>query len=463
MAIAETIESMRENLSNAYTSLEGKGATIPTDKNLYNLASTIDTVTAGGGEEDLSVELTAQDVAITELEEVANSLPDAAGGGGVTDGLARYIAGDTTLTELKASDFGSIESLAKYAFYRPTSGSTYNPVTLKKIGLPNTITTIGIHAFSNHPVEEITGIDFDKLTSLRYIFSGTTNLSKINNNTLLLNRNVSHEYLFNQGGGKLQDLKVTIDLTNTSAQSFRYAFAGIGNQTGTTLGTSQNEFVINGDMTSMSSNSLNYMFSGVRAKKVIFKDATGYKSSSAITPFNYMFQYCYIDEVEFTKATHLYSGTSGGYRMFQTSKIGRLRLPALTTTLYVFYGSSNPIEKIFLGSNCALSSTSDIQTNSKYFFPYDNYYTYAETTNWITKFNTTVGTTDTKMFAYKDFNEGDYLEESWGGQFADDSYRTYTIEWFEDDDFTIPVTGVTSKAGTHYARFTLTEYNKEIA
>ena len=54
MAISNTIESMYNNVDSAYTSLANKGATIPTDKNLANLADTIDSIPAGGsGGEDV--------------------------------------------------------------------------------------------------------------------------------------------------------------------------------------------------------------------------------------------------------------------------------------------------------------------------------------------------------------------------------------------------------------------------
>lgn len=47
MAIADTLNSMKENLGNAYDALENKGATIPENKNLESLASTIETIVQG--------------------------------------------------------------------------------------------------------------------------------------------------------------------------------------------------------------------------------------------------------------------------------------------------------------------------------------------------------------------------------------------------------------------------------
>lgn len=51
MAVKDTIQSIKNNVANAYTKLQGKGATIPEKKNIENLASTIDTVTSGGSVE----------------------------------------------------------------------------------------------------------------------------------------------------------------------------------------------------------------------------------------------------------------------------------------------------------------------------------------------------------------------------------------------------------------------------
>jgi hypothetical protein len=50
MAIVDTINSIKVNVENAYTSLENKGATIPNQKNIQNLSSTIESIQAGGGD-----------------------------------------------------------------------------------------------------------------------------------------------------------------------------------------------------------------------------------------------------------------------------------------------------------------------------------------------------------------------------------------------------------------------------
>lgn len=49
MAISETINSIKTHLGEAYASLEEKGATIPTNKNIENLADSILSIEGGGG------------------------------------------------------------------------------------------------------------------------------------------------------------------------------------------------------------------------------------------------------------------------------------------------------------------------------------------------------------------------------------------------------------------------------
>ena len=54
MAIADTINSMKTNITNAYNAIQTKGGTIPTNKNLTNLSTAINSIPAGGGIEDVA-------------------------------------------------------------------------------------------------------------------------------------------------------------------------------------------------------------------------------------------------------------------------------------------------------------------------------------------------------------------------------------------------------------------------
>ena len=48
MAIADTINSMKTNITNAYNTIQTKGGTVPTNKNLANLSTAINSISTGG-------------------------------------------------------------------------------------------------------------------------------------------------------------------------------------------------------------------------------------------------------------------------------------------------------------------------------------------------------------------------------------------------------------------------------
>lgn len=67
MAIADTINSMKTNITNAYNAIQAKGGTIPTNKNLENLSTAINSISTGGIEEvstvaALKAKVTAENV-----------------------------------------------------------------------------------------------------------------------------------------------------------------------------------------------------------------------------------------------------------------------------------------------------------------------------------------------------------------------------------------------------------------
>lgn len=50
MSIASELQNLITNLANAYTSCFDKGATLPQNQNMYNLADTIASIPSGGGQ-----------------------------------------------------------------------------------------------------------------------------------------------------------------------------------------------------------------------------------------------------------------------------------------------------------------------------------------------------------------------------------------------------------------------------
>ena len=70
MSIASEIQNLINNLANAYTSLTAKGATIPTNKNMDNLAACIDSISVGGAILDEQVQVNSYN------EELSNILSE---------------------------------------------------------------------------------------------------------------------------------------------------------------------------------------------------------------------------------------------------------------------------------------------------------------------------------------------------------------------------------------------------
>lgn len=50
MSVADKLQTLTENISDAYDAIDTKGGTIPQDKNTENLADAITSIPAGGGD-----------------------------------------------------------------------------------------------------------------------------------------------------------------------------------------------------------------------------------------------------------------------------------------------------------------------------------------------------------------------------------------------------------------------------
>ena len=165
MAISDTIESMRTHLSNAYTKLTEKQASIPTNKNLENLESAIDSISVGVDTSDATA--TADDIllgktAYAKGEKLTGTIETYAGEGGETvSKLAAFV--DGTLTEITADDLAGATKISEYVFYQNTTITSINIpdsatsierdafnwcLNLKSITIPNSVKSIGTNAFN---------------------------------------------------------------------------------------------------------------------------------------------------------------------------------------------------------------------------------------------------------------------------------------------------------------------------
>ena len=169
MAISDTIQSMRTNVSNAYDKISDKGGTLPINKNLANLEDAIDsipllfkslvnrsitTVTA----EDLQGVTSIGNYAFWDCSNLTSiTIPDS-----VTSIGNRAFASCYALTSVTIG--GSVTSIRDYAFYyctglkRVTIGNSvtsirdyafYNCYGLTSITIPDSVTSIGSSAFYN--------------------------------------------------------------------------------------------------------------------------------------------------------------------------------------------------------------------------------------------------------------------------------------------------------------------------
>ena len=169
MTIAIEIKRIKTNIDNAYTALETKGATIPSEKNSANLASTVNTISGGSGETNYLGRIVTEDgIFQYPTESFSFSLPD------------------------------NVTSIGEYGL----SYGFNNCTNLTSVDLSN-VTTIGDNgleaAFIN--CTSLTSIDLNNVTaitsdSLSSAFWGCTNLASVGLNNVINIGNSGLEYAF---------------------------------------------------------------------------------------------------------------------------------------------------------------------------------------------------------------------------------------------------------------------------
>ena len=175
MTIASEITRIKTNIDNAYTALEAKGATIPSEKNSANLADTIDTITTGSNEAFTGREVSSTGVFQMTSEPIEFSLPDSATS--IDDYTLRnafnYCDGLTSV------DLASVTKIGNYGLQDAFANCT----NLASVDL-NNVATVGISGLDStfQNCSSLGYLDLGKIVTasstscLSYVVSGCTNL-----------------------------------------------------------------------------------------------------------------------------------------------------------------------------------------------------------------------------------------------------------------------------------------------
>lgn len=133
--ILENVQTLSVHLEDAYTALEGKGATIPQQKNATNLSATVDSLPAAGFTIDDLLGTTAKDLVIN-VTEIPAGVTGAQGGGAYNLFRARNV--------VSTVDFPNLVKVNNYSCSNMFNNCT--SITALK-SLP--ATSLAMHCFSS--------------------------------------------------------------------------------------------------------------------------------------------------------------------------------------------------------------------------------------------------------------------------------------------------------------------------
>lgn len=152
MTIADTIQAMKAHTSNAYTAIQAKGGTMPTNKNLENLASSINSIAEGIEEVTTFSELASKAIsanvgkyylytgATTGQIKQGNIYQITADGAIEFDKLSKSATITTNCTDCTANNPGTVTILGSATFTVAANGDYVLPASITVTGANYTYT-----------------------------------------------------------------------------------------------------------------------------------------------------------------------------------------------------------------------------------------------------------------------------------------------------------------------------------
>ena len=228
MSIASELNNLSTNILNAYDAIETKGGTIPTNKNMVNIPSAVDSIPAGGSFTGIPKSVVNSEyTSTTDVTEFA--IPSEATS--VSTYMFWYAFYQSP--SLKKFDAHSITTANKgYAFARACE-SCGNLETIDFSNLA-TVTGQGSYGFQSafSSCSKLTSASFPKLTSVagQSAFSNTfTNCTGLTNVSFPLLASITGQSAFNsafQNCRSLTSVNFSSLATVSSSSALSYAFRG---------------------------------------------------------------------------------------------------------------------------------------------------------------------------------------------------------------------------------------------
>ena len=156
MSIAAELQNLNDNILDAYTAVQDKGGTVPTDKNMVNLPTAIDSIPSGG----IPREIDANGVYRQPAQSFSYSLPS-----GVTNvggnALSYAFAGCSSLTSVDLSSLATVRGSSAFTY------AFFGCDLLASVDLSSLTTVSGTDAFSYaFSRSGLTSVDLSSLTTV---------------------------------------------------------------------------------------------------------------------------------------------------------------------------------------------------------------------------------------------------------------------------------------------------------
>ena len=198
MSISTELQSLNNNILDAYTAIQGKNGTVPENKNMENLSAAIESIPSGGGGGGIGItrEVDANGVYRFPTQSFSFSLPSNAIDIG-DRALSYSFNGCTSLTSVDLSSLVSANGASTfyYAFQNCTS--------LTSVSLSSLATATGNSSFyyAFGSCSSLASISFPALTKIgnnafNYAFNGCTSLTSVSFPTLVTAGAGSFYYAF---------------------------------------------------------------------------------------------------------------------------------------------------------------------------------------------------------------------------------------------------------------------------